>query len=433
MKKTLSILLVLFMAVACVFAQGNWEESSVAKIGVSMPTQSQQRWNQDGENLKKQLEDAGYRVDLQYAGDNDIPTQVVQLENMIMGYCRVLVIASIDGSAMTDVLKKAKEKKIPVIAYDRLIMNSDAVTYYATFDTFKVGTIQGGFIRDTLDLENAKGPFNIELFTGSSDDTNEHFFFGGAMSILQPYIYSGKLVVKSGQTTLAQCATPNWSTEEAQKRMANLVTANGYGPMGVKLDAVLSSNDSVANGITKALVATGYTKDNFPILTGQDYDNPAFKNMLQGTQSISIFKDTRTLASKVVEMVNSILKDTAVDVNDTRTYGNGSGIIPSYLCDPVFATVDTYKELLVDSLKPKYEFDTTTTQDYSNTTTATIPTVKTTTTMSNETHSPSRAENGDLFNRDNDGDGRVESVYVKGYYKKNGTYVRSHYRAAPRR
>ncbi|MFA7119532.1 MAG: sugar-binding protein, partial [Sphaerochaetaceae bacterium] len=275
--------------------------------------------------------------------------QVAQLENMIMGNCRVLVIASIDGSALTEVLKSAKEKKIPVIAYDRLIMNSDAVTYYATFDNYKVGTIQGGFIRDALDLDHAKGPFNIELFTGSSDDNNVNFFFGGAMSILKPYIDSGKLVVKSGQTTLAQCATPNWSTEEAQKRMENLITANSYGPKGVKLDAVLSSNDSVANGITNALVAAGYTKDNFPVLTGQDCDKPAVKNMLQGIQSMSIFKDTRTLASKVVGMVNSILKGTTVEVNDTKTYNNGTGVIPSYLCDPVFATVKNYKQLLIDS------------------------------------------------------------------------------------
>lgn len=349
MKKTLTILLVLLMAVAFVYAQGSKEESNVAKIGVSMPTQSLQRWNQDGANMKSQLEKAGYKVDLQFAGDNDIPTQVAQLENMIMGGCKVLVIASIDGSALTEVLKSAKEKKIPVIAYDRLIMNSDAVTYYATFDNYKVGTIQGEFIRDALDLTNAKGPFNIELFTGSSDDNNVNFFFGGAMAILKPFIDSGKLVVKSGQTTLAQCATPNWSTEESQKRMENLITANGYGPKGVKLNAVLSSNDSVANGITNALVAAGYTKDNFPVLTGQDCDKPAVKNMLQGIQSMSIFKDTRTLASKVVGMVNSILKGTAVEVNDTKTYNNGTGIVPSYLCDPVFATVKNYKELLIDS------------------------------------------------------------------------------------
>ena len=349
MRKCVSVLLIVLLMSATLFAAGAKEDASVPKIGVSMPTQSLQRWNQDGANMKSQLEAAGYRVDLQYAGDNDIPTQVAQLENMITTGCKVLVIASIDGSALTEVLKQAKEKKISVIAYDRLIMNSDAVTYYATFDNFKVGTIQGTYIRDALKLDSTPGPYYIELFTGSPDDNNINFFFGGAMSILEPYIKSGKFIVRSGQTTKAQVATLNWSTEEAQKRMENLITANGYGPKGNRLDAVYSSNDSIANGLTNALVAAGYTKDNFPIITGQDCDKPAVKNMILGLQAMSIFKDTRTLASKVVEMVNSIVKGESVDVNDTKTYDNGMGVVPSYLCEPVFATIDNYKELLIDS------------------------------------------------------------------------------------
>ena len=320
-----------------------------AKVGVSMPTQSLQRWNQDGANMKAELEKAGYTVDLQYAGDNDIPTQVSQLENMISGGCKALVVAAIDGSSLTEVLKGAKDKKIPVIAYDRLIMNSDAVTYYATFDNYKVGKFQGEYIRDALKLESAKGPFNVEFFTGAPDDNNVNFFWGGAMDVLNPYVKSGKLVVKSGQTQKAQCATPNWNTEESQKRMENLVSSVGYGPKGTKLDAVLSSNDSVANGVTNALVAAGYTKDNFPVLTGQDCDKPSVKNIVAGTQSMSIFKDTRTLASQVVKMVDAIMKGGKVEVNDTKTYDNGTGVIPSYLCDPVVCTKDNYKKLLIDS------------------------------------------------------------------------------------
>ncbi len=320
--------------------------ASDVKVGVAMPTKDLQRWNQDGANMKEQLEKAGYEVDLQYA-NNEVATQVSQIENMITGGCKVLVIASIDGNSLGTVLDQAKAQNIPVIAYDRLIMNSDAVSYYATFDNYKVGTIQGQFIRDKLKLDSEAGPFNIELFTGSADDNNARFFFGGAMDVLQPYIDSGKLVVPSGQTKFEEVATPNWSTETAQARMENLITA--YYTQGTKLDAVLSSNDSVANGITNGLVGAGYTKDNFPILTGQDCDITSVKNMIAGTQSMSIFKDTRTLAAKVVEMVNSILKGTAVDVNDTKTYDNGTGIIKSFLCDPVFATIDNYKELLVDS------------------------------------------------------------------------------------
>jgi len=314
-----------------------------------MPTQSLQRWNQDGANMKSQLEAAGYEVDLQYAGDNDIPTQVAQIENMISGGCKVLVIAAIDGDVLTTVLADAKSKGIPVIAYDRLIMKSDAVSYYASFDNWKVGTMQGSYVESALDLKNAAGPFNIELFTGSPDDNNINFFFGGAMEVLQPYIDSGKLVVKSGQTEIGQCATQNWSSEKSQERMENLISSQGYGPNGTQLDAVMCSNDSTAQGVTNALVNAGYTGDNFPVVTGQDCDKPSVKNMIAGTQSMSVFKDTRTLAAQVVKMVDAIMKGTAPEINDTKTYDNGTGIIPSFLCEPVAGTVDNYKELLIDS------------------------------------------------------------------------------------
>ncbi|MDR1621248.1 MAG: sugar-binding protein [Synergistaceae bacterium] len=344
MKKLFSLVLCLTLVLGFISVAVAGE-----KIGVSMPTQSLQRWNQDGANMKARLEAAGYEVDLQFAGDNEVPVQVSQLENMISGGCKVLVISAIDGSSLTTVLNDAKAQGIKVIAYDRLIMNTDAVSYYATFDNFKVGTLQGEFIRDQLKLDSTAGPYNIELFTGDPGDNNINFFFGGAMSILKPYIDSGKLVVKSGQTEQAQCATPSWSTERAQARMENIITSMNYGPNGVKLHAVYSSNDSVANGITNALVGAGYTKDNFPLLTGQDCDVTSMKNILAGIQSMSIFKDTRTLAERVVKMVDAIMKGSAPEINDTETYDNGTGIIPSFLCDPVFCTKDNYKELLIDS------------------------------------------------------------------------------------
>ena len=297
------------------------------RIAVSMPTKDLQRWAQDGSNMKTQLEKQGYEVDIQYA-NNDIATQVSQIENMIAVNPDVLVVASIDGSALGTALQGAKGLGIPVIAYDRLIMQSDAVSYYATFDNEKVGELQGQYIEDKLDLKNAKGPFNIELFTGSSDDNNCNYFFGGAMKVLQPYIDSGKLVVRSGSTTLAECATANWSTEEAQKRMENVLAA--YYQNGTKLDAVLASNDSVANGVTNALVAS-------------------YKGIIAGKQSMSIFKDTRQLASKLVEMVTAIVEGKEVPVNDTKSYDNGKGIVPTYLCTPVFADQDNYKEVLIDS------------------------------------------------------------------------------------
>ena len=344
MKKLATMLFAALVSLSLVAAAHAGE-----RIGVSMPTQSLQRWNQDGANMKAQLEAAGYTVELQYAGDNDIPTQVNQLENMISQGCKVLVVAAIDGTSLTRVLAGAKQNGIKVVSYDRLIMNSDAVSYYATFDNFKVGTTQGGFIKDKLKLDTAAGPFHIELFTGDPGDNNVNFFFGGAMSVLKPYIDSGKLIVPSGQITQQQVSTVNWNTEESQKRMENIISAIGYGPNGTKLDAVLSSNDSVANGITNALVAAGYSKANFPILTGQDCDKPSMKNILAGTQSMSVFKDTRTLAKQVVKMVDSIVKGQQVEVNDTKTYNNGTGVIPSFLCDPVICTIDNYKQLLIES------------------------------------------------------------------------------------
>ena len=307
MKKILAILCVAAVLTSAMFAAPKKSKTKGTKIGVSMPTKDLQRWNQDGANMKAQLQKAGYKVDLQYAA-NDIPTQVSQIENMVTGKCKVLVVAAIDGSALKNPLDQAKKKGIKVIAYDRLIMNTDAVSYYATFDNYKVGTIQGEYLVDKLGLKNrsASDPVYMELFTGDPGDNNINFFFGGAMDVLTPYIDSGVIVVPSKQTSKAQCATINWSTEEAQKRMENLITSNGYGPKGAKLDAVYSSNDSCAMGITNALISAGYTKDNFPLITGQDCDITSVKNMIAGTQAMSIFKDTRTLAGKVVEMVDAI-------------------------------------------------------------------------------------------------------------------------------
>ncbi len=314
------------------------------KIGVAMPTKDLQRWNQDGTNMKEQLEKAGYSVDLQYASD-DIPTQVSQIENMINSGCQVLVIASIDGDSLGTVLDKAKEKKIKVIAYDRLLMNSDAVSYYATFDNYMVGTKQGQYIEEQLGLKDGKGPFNLEIVTGDPGDNNAKFFYNGAMDVLKPYIESKKLVVKSGQVDFDVVATAGWKTENAQSRFDTIISGN-YAD-GTVLDAVLCSNDSTALGVTNSLEANYTAK--WPIITGQDCDKPNVKNMIAKKQSMSIFKDTRTLAAKVVEMVDAIMKGGEAPVNDTKTYDNGKIVVPSFLCEPQFADINNYKELLIES------------------------------------------------------------------------------------
>ncbi|MCR4751963.1 MAG: sugar-binding protein [Eubacterium sp.] len=313
-------------------------------VGVSMPTKDLQRWNQDGENMQKMLTEAGYEVDLQFAS-NDPATQLNQIKTMIGNGCSVLVISAIEGDSLGEALDMAAENDIPVIAYDRLLMSSDAVSYYATFDNYMVGTVQGTYIKDALDLDNAEGPFNLEITAGDPGDNNATYFYNGAIDVLKPYIDEGKLVVQSGQIDFQDVATPQWKTETAQSRAENILSS--YYADGTNVDVWLCSNDSTALGVETALAAN-YDGE-YPIITGQDCDIENTKNMIAGKQSMSVFKDTRTLAAQVVKMVTQILNGEEVDVNDTETYDNGVIVVPSYLCEPVFADANNYKELLIDS------------------------------------------------------------------------------------
>ena len=264
---------------------------------------------------------------------------------MINSGCDVLVISAIEGSSLGSALALAKENEIPVIAYDRLLMDSDWVSYYATFNNYMVGTIQGTYVKDALDLENAEGPFIIEITAGDPGDNNARYFYQGAIDVLMPYIESGKLVVKSGQIDFTEVATPTWATEVAQNRAENILSS--FYADGTNLDAWVCSNDSTALGVANALAAN--YNGTYPIITGQDCDIANTKNMIAGKQAMSVFKDTRTLAAQVVKMVGQILKGEEVDVNDTETYDNNVIVVPSFLCEPVFASADNYKELLIDS------------------------------------------------------------------------------------
>ncbi|MBP3427595.1 MAG: sugar-binding protein [Clostridia bacterium] len=343
MKKILAIVLSLVLVMACMSVA-----SAAGLVGVAMPTQDLQRWNQDGANMKAQLEAAGYEVDLQYA-NNDVATQVSQIENMILNEVQVLVVASIDGSALGTVLAQAKEAGIPIIAYDRLLTDTEAVDYYTTFDNYKVGQIQGQYVIDTLDLANTDKTYTIEFTAGSPDDNNAGLFFAGAFDLLKPYLDSGKLVCVSGQTDFATVATPAWKSETAQARMDNILSA--YYPDaltgGQTLDICLCSNDSTALGVTNSLVAAGFTTENIPLITGQDCDKPNVKNMVKGLQAMSVFKDTRTLAAQTVKMVDSILKGETPELNGE--YDNGIKMVPSFNCTPVFGDVSNYEALLIES------------------------------------------------------------------------------------
>lgn len=344
------IVLSLVLAMLAVIVTGCGQATSGGKgklVGVTMPTKSLQRWNEDGANVKKALEAKGYRVDLQYA-DNKQETQNSQIENQITMGCDVLVIASIDGGALGGVLEQAKKNNIPVIAYDRLITNTENVDYYATFDNYGVGKMQGEFIVQALGLDKGeKGPFTMECFGGDPGDNNAYLFNQGAMDVLQPYIDEGVLVVKSGQTKFPdQIAITNWESKGAQDRMDNLLTAY-YADENI--DVVLSPNDSLAQGIVASLKSAGYgtASKPFPILTGQDCDKINVGQIIRGEQSMSIFKDTRILADKVIEMAEAILEGKPVPTN--ATYNNGVKDVPSFNCEIKFADKNNWKELLVDS------------------------------------------------------------------------------------
>ncbi len=316
-------------------------------IGVAMPTKSSARWIADGDGMVKSLKDKGYKADLQYA-DDDIPNQLAQVENMITKKVKVLVIASIDGTTLTNALQKAADAGIKVVAYDRLIKGSKNVDYYATFDNFQVGVLQAQSIETSLKLKEGKGPFNIELFGGSPDDNNAFFFYNGAMSVLEPYVKSGKLVVRSKQTGMDKVGTLRWDGAVAQSRMDNLLSAY-YG--NARVDAVLSPYDGLSIGILSSLKGVGYgtPKQPMPIITGQDAEVPSVKAILRGDQTSTIFKDTRELAKVTVNMVDALLSSKQPEVNDTKTYNNGVKVVPSYLLKPVLVDVANWQNVLVGS------------------------------------------------------------------------------------
>ncbi|MFF0290892.1 multiple monosaccharide ABC transporter substrate-binding protein [Streptomyces sp. NPDC005262] len=333
-------------------AGGSKEEKSGGKgstIGIAMPTKSSERWIADGANMVAEFKKLGYKTDLQY-GEDDVDQQVSQIENMITKGVDVLVIAAIDGRALSDVLRQAGEQNIKVISYDRLILGSPDVDYYASFDNEKVGELQAGYIVDKLGLKSGSenGPFNIELFAGSPDDNNTRYFFQGAWKTLKPYIDKKQLVVRSKQTKLDQITTLRWDGGTAQKRMDDLLTS-AYSSAGV--DAVLSPYDGISIGIISALKSDGYgTKSKpYPVVTGQDAEVASVKSIIAGQQTQTVYKDTRALAKQAVQMADAVLHDKKPEVNDTTTYNNEKRVVPSFLLDPVSVDKTNYQAELVDS------------------------------------------------------------------------------------
>jgi len=336
--------------------EGDGEEGGL--VGVAMPTQTYERWIADGDAVKTGLEEAGYEVDLQFAGD-DIPTQQQQIEAMISKGAEALIIASIDGTALGSQLEQAAAADIPVISYDRLIRDSENVNFYVTFDNYTVGVQQGTSLLTGLGLldENGEpaadapeGPFNVELFAGSPDDNNAGFFFEGAMSVLQPYIDDETLVVPSGQTEFGTVAIQRWEQEGAQERMENLLTST-YTEGDETVDGVLAPADVLSRGVITALQNSGYGEGDLPmpIITGQDAEAASAKLIQDGVQYSTIFKDTRLLAEQAVTAATAYLSGEEPEANDTETYENGVKVVPSYLLPTEIVTTDNLQAALIDS------------------------------------------------------------------------------------
>jgi putative multiple sugar transport system substrate-binding protein len=325
------------------------ESKKGSTVGIAMPTKSSERWIADGANVEKDIKAAGYKTKLVY-GEDDPDTQVSQIENMITQGVSALVIAAIDNKSLDNVLQQAKDADIPVISYDRLILNSPNVDYYASFDNERVGELQGGYIAEKLGLKDGskKGPFNIELFAGSNDDNNTRYFFNGAMKVLQPYIDKKQLVIKSGQNKLNQVTTLRWDGGTAQKRMDDLLTSTYKTD---KVDAVLSPYDGISIGILSALKSDDYGSKSkpLPVVTGQDAEVASLKSIKAGEQTATVFKDLRKLAKVAANMVDSALNDKKPEINDTKSYNNGTKIVPAYLLTPVSVDKTNYQKVVIDS------------------------------------------------------------------------------------
>ncbi|NBB49954.1 substrate-binding domain-containing protein [Rhizobium sp. CRIBSB] len=343
--KKLGALIASFAIGIASFAPASFAQDK-GMVGISMPTKTSTRWISDGETMEKLFKDAGYTPDLQFA-DDDIPNQLAQIENMVTKGAKVLVIGAIDGTTLSDILQKAADAGVKVIAYDRLIRDSGNVDYYATFDNFQVGVLQATSLVDGLKAKfpDTK-PWNVELFGGSPDDNNAFFFYDGAMSVLQPLIDSGDIVVKSGQMGMDQVGTLRWDGTVAQARMENLLSSTYTED---KLHGALSPYDGLSIGILSALKGVGYGSGDMvmPVVTGQDAELPSIKSMLADEQYSTVFKDTRELAKVAVSMVDAIMGGKAPEINDEKTYNNGVKVVPSYLLKPVALDKANAKEVLV--------------------------------------------------------------------------------------
>jgi putative multiple sugar transport system substrate-binding protein len=316
-------------------AASGFEEGSA--IGVALPQKTSENWVLAETLFNDGLTEAGYEPDVQFA-NGGVSEQQNQISSMITNGVKVLIVGAIDGSQLGTQLQQAKDAGITVIAYDRLLTNTENVDYYVAYDNFQVGELQGQALLDGMKAAKPEGPYNIELFAGSPDDANAKVFFDGAMSVLQPEIDNGNLVVVSGQTTFDQAVTQGWKAENAQKRMDTLLSGNYSSE---ELDGVLSPNDTLARAILTSVEGAGKAT---PVVTGQDSEVESVKSIMAGKQYSTINKDTRALVEHAIEMVGNLQAGEEPEINDPDSYDNGVKTVPAYLLEPQIVTKENAAE-----------------------------------------------------------------------------------------
>lgn len=354
MKRYLLVVLIVLVA-ATTWASGQAESGDdETVVSFLLPTRELPIWLAQGEQLEATFDAAGYKTTVEYAEDV-VERQAAQIENAVLLGADYIVVAGVDPFALSGALEPAQDAGITIIANDRLIMNTEAVDYYVTFDLFRLGEMQGEFIESELGLDDGEtGPFTMEIVSGSPDDPNAQVFYDGQMSVLQEYIDNGTLVVKSGQIDFRDTATPRWESATAQSRMENVLGAFYSDDV---LDVVLAANDSTALGVISALKSLGYGSGNrpFPILTGQDSELTAIKAILRGEQSMTVFLDAKVLAERVLDVVNAL--ENGQTPQTSTTFDNNVKDVPTVMYEPVIVTEDNWEVVIERGLYEESDFE----------------------------------------------------------------------------
>ena len=310
-------------------------------IGVALPQKTSENWVLAEKLFNDGLTSAGFKPDVQFA-NGGVSEQQNQISAMVTKGDKVIIVGAIDGAQLGTQLKQAKDAGATIIAYDRLLLNTENVDYYVAYDNFKVGVLQGQALLDGMKAKKPTGPYNIELFAGSPDDANAKVFFDGAMSVLKPKIDDGTLKVLSGQTSFEQAVIQGWKAENAQRRADTLLTGS-YG--SATLDGVLSPNDTLARAVLTSVKAAGKP---LPVITGQDSEVESVKSILAGEQYATINKDTRKLVEHAITMVKDIQAGKKPEINDDKSYNNKVKTVPAFLLAPVIVTKENVKTAYVD-------------------------------------------------------------------------------------